>query len=249
MFFQFSGKVALVTGGSSGMGRATAIAYAKEGIKVVVADRNVQGGEETVSLIKANGGEAIFIQCDVSKEDQVENLVKKTIEAYGRVDYAFNNAGIPAQQIEFVDFDAETYDKISDVDLKGYWLCMKYEISQMLSQGGGVIVNTASVVGIRGGRRGAPYVAFKHGVVGLSKSAALEYALQNIRVNCVCPGEIDTAMNPLADAPPGAVEAVPMHRFGTPEDIAPAVLFLCCDGASYITGQNLVVDGGQSCGI
>lgn len=119
----------------------------------------------------------------------------------------------------------------------------------MLSQGGGVIVNTASVVGIRGGRRGAPYVAFKHGVVGLSKSAALEYALQNIRVNCVCPGEIDTAMNPLADAPPGAVEAVPMHRFGTPEDIAPAVLFLCCDGASYITGQNLVVDGGQSCGI
>ena len=158
MFFQFSGKVALVTGGSSGMGRATAIAYAKEGIKVVVADRNVQGGEETVSLIKANGGEAIFIQCDVSKEDQVENLVKKTIEAYGRLDYAFNNAGIPAPQIEFVDFDAETYDKISDVDLKGYWLCMKYEISQMLSQGGGVIVNTASVVGIRGGRRGAPYV-------------------------------------------------------------------------------------------
>lgn len=132
MFFQFSGKVALVTGGSSGMGRATAIAYAKEGIKVVVADRNVQGGEETVSLIKANGGEAIFIQCDVSKEDQVENLVKKTIEAYGRLDYAFNNAGIPAPQIEFVDFDAETYDKISDVDLKGYWLCMKYEISQML---------------------------------------------------------------------------------------------------------------------
>ena len=249
MFLQFSGKVAVVTGASSGMGRATAKAFAKEGMKVVVADRNIQGGEETVSMIRDNGGEATFIQCDVSKEKQVKNLIEKTVEIYGSLDYAFNNAGIPSPQLDFTDFDEETYDQVSEVDLKGVWRCMKFEIQQMLVQGGGVIVNTASVVGIRGGTRGAPYIAFKHGVVGLTRSAALEYAQKNIRVNSICPGEIDTPLNPVAALPPSAVQRVPMKRFGKPEDIAPAVLFLCCDGAAYITGQNIVVDGGLSCGV
>lgn len=245
-----AGKVALVTGAGSGIGRATALAFYREGAKVVVSDVAVEGGEETVRLIKQAGGEAIFMKADVSKEAEVEALVNKAMQTYGRLDCAHNNAGVPGPNKMTVDITEDRWDKVIAVNLKGVWLCMKYEIAQMLKQGGGAIVNTSSDAGLVGVRRGAAYVASKHGVIGLTKTAALEYAKSGIRVNAVCPGPIDT---PMLRGPGGErvdrfidrmVAAQPGGRLGKPEEIAEAAVWLCSDAASFVTGHALPVDGG-----
>jgi NAD(P)-dependent dehydrogenase (short-subunit alcohol dehydrogenase family) len=243
-----AGKVALVTGSGSGIGRATALAFAREGAKVVIADVVVAGGEETVRMIKAAGGEAIFVKADVSKTAEVEAMIKKAIETYGRLDCAFNNAGIEGAMAPTVDCTEENWDRVIAIDLKGVWLCMKYEIPQMLKQGGGAIVNTASVAGLVGFQGIPAYVAAKHGVNGLTKTAALEYAKSGIRVNAVCPGVIQTPMverffqaNPQASEGMSALE--PVGRLGKPEEIAEAVVWLCSDAASFVTGLPMAVDG------
>jgi len=244
-----NGKIALVTGGGSGIGRATALAFAREGAKVVIADVVVSGGEETVRLIKAAGGEAVFIKADVSKAADVEALIKKTVDTYGRLDCAFNNAGIEGEMATTVDCTEENWDRTVAIDLKGVWLCLKYEIPQMLKQGGGAIVNTASVAGLVGFSGLPAYVAAKHGVNGLTKTAALEYAKAGIRVNAVCPGVIKTPMvDRLFSSQPHAGEAIaalePVGRLGKPEEIGEAVVWLCSDAASFVTGLPMAVDGG-----
>ncbi len=242
------GKVAVITGAGSGIGRATALAFTREGAKVVVADIVVAGGEETVRMIKAAGGEAIFIKTDVTKAAEVEALLKQTVETYGRLDCAFNNAGIEGEIAPTADCTEENWDRVVNVDLKSVWLCLKYEIPQMLKQGGGAIVNTASVAGLVGFLGIPAYVASKHGVNGLTKTAALEYAKAGIRVNAVCPGVIRTPMVERAfGASPQMAEAAaamePVGRLGKPEEIAEAVLWLCSDAASFVTGLPMAVDG------
>lgn len=246
-----AGKVALVTGASSGIGRATALAFAREGAKVVVADVTVEGGEETVAQVEKAGGEAIFVKTDVSKAVEVEALVAKTVATYGRLDCAHNNAGIAGNAKTIVADTEDNWDRILAINLKGVWLCMKYEIAHMLKQGGGAIVNTASGAGLIGVRRGGAYVASKHGVVGLTKTAALEYAKAGIRVNCVCPGPIDT---PMLQGIGGSnqvviermVAAQPGGRLGKSAEIAEAAVWLCSDAASFITGLPTPVDGGYT---
>jgi len=216
-----NGKVALVTGGASGIGRATALTFAREGAKLVIADMNEDGGQQTVHLITEKGGEAIFVRTDVSKAVEVQALISTAVETYGRLDCAHNNAGISGGgRALTAEYPEETWHQVIAVNLTGVWFCMKYEIPQMLHQGGGVIVNTASVAGLIGGRGLAAYVASKHGVVGLTKTAALEYATQGIRVNCVCPGVIQTPMTArgLSDPERRAriVASEPMGRVGTP---------------------------------
>ncbi len=246
-----TGKVALVSGAGSGIGRATALAFAREGAKVVVADVMVEGGEETVNLVKQAGGEAIFVKADVSKATEVEALVARAVQTYGRLDCAHNNAGIEGPGATTVDYGEDQWDRVIAINLKGVWLCMKYEIPQMLKTGGGAIVNTASTAGLVGYPRGSAYVASKHGVVGLSKTAALEYAKSNIRVNAVCPGAIDTPMmgritdhRPTRAARMAAAE--PVGRMGVPGEIAEAVVWLCSDSASFVTGHAMAVDGGMT---
>lgn len=243
------GKVALVTGGASGIGRATALAFAREGAKVLVSDVVVAGGEETVVLIKAAGGEAQFVKADVAKPAEVDALVAKVVAAHGRLDCAFNNAGIEGAMTSTVDCTEENWDRTIAVNLKGVWLCMKAEIAQMLKQGGGAIVNTASVAGLVGFAGLPAYVASKHGVVGLTKTAALEYAKSGIRINAVCPGGIQTPMlERLFQSQPQTSEAIaamePVGRLGTPEEIAEAVVWLCSDAASFVTGLPMAIDGG-----
>jgi len=249
---RLQGKVALVTGGSSGIGRATALAFAKEGAKVVIAaDKNVKGGQETVQVIKKAGGEATFVKADVSKATEVEALVNKTVKLYSRLDCAFNNAGISGSWQFLIDCTEEGWDRTININLKGVWLCMKYEIPVMLKHGGGVIVNTASVGGLKATPRNSDYVASKFGVVGLTKSAALAYAKDGIRINVVCPGLIDTPMTQntmdklTQEAPHKRLEQMmPLRRLGTSEEIAEAVVWLCSDAASYVTGLAMTVDGG-----
>lgn len=246
------GKVALVTGGGSGIGRATALAFAREGAKVVVADVVVAGGQETARMITAAGGDATFVQVDVAKAADVEALIKKTVAAYGRLDCAFNNAGIEGEmRARTADASEENWNRVIAINLKGVWLCLKAEIPQMLKQGGGAIVNTASVAGLVGGVGASAYVASKHGVNGLTKTAALEYAKQGIRVNAVCPGGIRTPMlerimgdNPRASEKIAALE--PVGRLGKPEEIAEAVVWLCSDAASFVTGLPMAVDGAMT---
>jgi NAD(P)-dependent dehydrogenase (short-subunit alcohol dehydrogenase family) len=241
-----AGKVALVTGGGSGIGRQACLVFAREGAKVVVSDVTVEGGEETVSLVKQAGGEATFIKADVAQAVEVEALVAKIVETYGQLDCAHNNAGIAGRTARVADDTEENWDRIFSINLKGVWLCLKYEIAQMLKQGGGAIVNTASGAGLIGVRRTGAYVASKHGVVGLTKTAALEYAKANIRVNAVCPGPIDTPM--LRGASERVIDAMaaaqPNGRLGQPQEIAEAVVWLCSDAASFVTGHPMPVDGG-----
>lgn len=242
-------KVALVTGGSSGIGRATALAFARAGAKVAVADLNSVGGQETVSLITGAGGEACFIEADMGEATSVAAMVEKAVETYGRLDYAHNNAGIEGVLKRTAEQDEEDWAPVIQINLTGVWLCMKYEIPHMLRQGGGAIVNTASGAGLIGVKRMAAYVASKHGVVGLTKTAALEYAKSGIRINAVCPGVIKTAMvDRVSDNRPDVLDkmiaAEPIGRSGQPEEIAEAVVWLCSDAASFVTGHAMAVDGG-----
>jgi len=245
----FQGKVAVVTGGSSGIGRATALAFAGKGTKVIVANRAVSEGDETARMIRERGGEACFVRTDVTKASEVEALMNKAIETYGRLDFAFNNAGTQPAAASTTEQSEEDWDRMMNVNLKGTWLCMKYAIPHMLKQGGGVIVNNASVSGMVGISTWPAQCASKHGVVGLTRAAALEYAKAGIRVNVVCPGAIQTPMldgltgnNPEFKA--GVAAAEPMGRVGRPEEVADAVIWLCSDTATFVTGHTLAVDGG-----
>jgi NAD(P)-dependent dehydrogenase (short-subunit alcohol dehydrogenase family) len=245
----FSGKVALVTGGGSGIGRTTALAFAAQGAKVVVADRRDDGAEQTVALIKAAGGDAIAIKVDVAQAAEVEAMVAQTIDHYGALDYAFNNAGIEGDpSVPVTKYSETTWDEVIDINLKGVFLCMKYALPHIV-EARGAIVNMASVAGLAGGRMGVAYYASKHGVVGLTKAAALEFADQGVRINAVAPAIIHTPMVErafLRDATLSArISALhPLGRIGLPEEVASAVLWLCSTGASFTTGHTLPIDGG-----
>ena len=246
-----NGKAALVTGGSFGIGRATAIAFASRGAKVVIADWIEDKDQETLKMIKAIGGEAMFIKCDVSNSNDVRLMIEKTISSFGRLDYAFNNAGIEGHTATTHECTEENWDKTIGVNLKGIWLCMKMEIPYMLKAGAGAIVNCASVAGLNGFTGLPAYVATKHGVVGLTKTAALEYAKQGIRVNAVCPGVIHTAMIDRITGKDKEVEKQftsmePVGRMGNPAEVAEVVVWLCSDAASFVTGIAMPVDGGFS---
>jgi NAD(P)-dependent dehydrogenase (short-subunit alcohol dehydrogenase family) len=246
----FVGKVALITGGNAGIGRATAIEFAKHGAKVVITGRREKEGHEVIAEIKAIGGDAIFVKTDVSKESDVEAMIKQTLETFGRLDFAFNNAGVEETLTPLANQTEETYDQIMDINVKGVWLSLKHEIPAMLKSGGGAIVNNSSIGGLVGFAMAPVYVASKHAVVGLTKAVALEYAKQNVRVNAVAPGTIETRMfRDVASAPEVRQmleSATPIGRVGQPEEIAGAVVWLCSDGASFITGQILPVDGGYT---
>lgn len=248
-----TGKVALVTGSAAGIGRETALQFAAEGAKVVVSDIAEGGGEETAAMIRKNGGEAAFIRADVAKAADVAALIAQTVTRFGRLDCACNNAGIEGTVAPFIDQTEENFDRIIDINLKGVFLCLKAEITQMLTQGGGSIVNLASIAGLIGFPGLSPYVASKHAVNGLTKNAALEYAKQGIRVNSVCPGGIDTRMlDSLADQATGGKMTSremmdnlhPMGRIGTPDEVAKLIVWLASDSASFVTGVNVPVDGG-----
>ncbi|PSB49497.1 short chain dehydrogenase [Cyanosarcina cf. burmensis CCALA 770] len=242
-------KVALVTGGTSGIGRATAIAYAQQQAKVVVVGRRIDEGEETVRSIKEAGGEAIFVQADVAKEADVEAMVDKAVGVFGRLDIAFNNAGVVCKNPSLIEQTEAEYDRTMNVNVKGVWLSMKYEIAQMLKQGSGAIVNTSSGAGVVAVPTQSLYTASKHAVVGLTKAAALQYAKAGIRINVVAPAAIETDMFEAATGGQDEVKAYitglhPIGRVGTPLEVANAVLFLSSDLASFITGETLMVDGG-----
>jgi NAD(P)-dependent dehydrogenase (short-subunit alcohol dehydrogenase family) len=243
-------KIAVVTGASSGIGRSTAIALAKVGNKVVVAARRDKEGEETLRLVKESGGEGIFVKTDVSNEDNVRALVEKTVKRYGRLDYAFNNAGVVEDPAPFTNKTSSIFDKIMSVNVKGVWLSMIHEIPQMLKNGGGAIVNNSSVYGVIGNPQLPIYVASKHAVLGLTKSAALEYAKAGIRINAVAPGAIETetmeqSIGNNKQLREALVALHPIGRAGKPEEIANAVVWLLSDRASFVTGHTLLVDGGM----
>lgn len=249
----FDGKVALVTGGSFGIGKATAVAFAKRGAKVVVADWMEDKENETIKLVKGTGSDGVFFRCDVSSGTEVRNMIEKAIARFGRLDYAFNNAGIEGASANTHECTEENWDKTVGINLKGVWLCMKNEIPYMLKVGKGAIVNCASVAGLIGFPGLPAYVVSKHGIVGLTKTAALEYAKQGIRVNAVCPGVIHTAMIDRITGKDKEVEKQytamePIGRMGNPEEVAEAVVWLCSDSASFVTGHALPVDGGWIAG-
>lgn len=245
---QFSGKVALVTGAAAGIGRATAIAFARAGAKVVVADIEPNGGQETVDLIVNLGGTATFVKADVSAAVDVTRIVRTAVDRFGRLDFAFNNAGIEGQQAPIAECTEENWDRVMAVNLTSVFLCMKAEVPEMLKSGGGAIVNCSSVAGLVGFGGIPAYTASKHGIIGLTKNVALDYATAGIRVNAVCPGVIETAMihrftGGNADAHAAMTSMEPVGRLGKPEEIADAVIWLCSDASSFVTGIALPVDG------
>jgi len=248
----FTGKVAFVTGAASGIGRAAALAFAREGASVVVADVSEQGNQETARMIEEQGGRALAVRCDVTRGEDVKAALAKAVEAFGRLDVAFNNAGVePKQLVPTAEVKEEEWDRIINIDLRGVFLCMKYEIPLMLEQGGGAIVNTSSGAGIIGIKGNPAYTAAKHGVIGLTRAAALDYAPSNIRVNAVCPGYIDTPMmarftGGTAEGRATVISEEPIGRMGRPEEIANAVVWLCSDAAAFVVGHAMVVDGGQT---
>jgi NAD(P)-dependent dehydrogenase (short-subunit alcohol dehydrogenase family) len=245
-----AGKIALITGAGSGIGRATALAFARQGAAVALADVQDDAGQATADMIAQAGGAALYLHADVARADDVQALVGQVVARFGRLDYAHNNAGVEGRHGLLADADEAEWDRVLAIDLKGVWLCMKYEIRQMQAQGGGAIVNTASVAGLIGAEGLGPYAAAKHGVVGLTKTAAIEYARAGIRVNAVCPGFIST---PMVDrfvqgdqrAGDRLARAHPLGRLGTPEEVAEAVVWLCSEASSFITGHALAVDGGM----
>ncbi len=248
----FEGKVAFVTGAASGIGRATAVAFAREGAAVVAADILEQGNHETARLVEKQGGRVLTVQCDVTQAEDVKAALARTVEAFGRLDFAFNNAGIePRKQAPTAEYDEEEWNRIININLRGVFLCMKHEIPLILKGGGGAIVNTSSGAGIIGIKGSPAYTAAKHGVIGLTRSAALDYAARNIRINAVCPGYIDT---PMMDRFTGGtlegrtkvIAEEPAGRMGKPEEIAAAVIWLCSDAAAFMIGHAMVIDGGQT---
>jgi len=247
----FAGKVAVVTGAASGIGRAAALAFAREGANVVVADVSEQGNQETARMIEALGARALAVRCDVTRPEDVKAALDKGIEAFGRLDFAFNNAGVEQPVTPAADLAEEEWDRIVDINLRGVFLCMKYEIPFMLKQGGGAIVNTSSGAGVKGIAGQAAYCAAKFGMIGLTKAAALDYAKSNIRVNAVCPGFVDTPMMQrfTGGTPQGrqlVANGEPVGRPAAPEEIAAAVVWLCSDAAGFVIGHAMVIDGGQT---
>ena len=249
MSAELRGKVAIVTGGTSGIGRETAVLFAKAGAKVVVAGRREAEGKETVELIRAAGGEGLFVKTDVAKAADVQALVQKTVKKFGRLDVGINNAGIEGNWMPIAEQSEEDWDRVIGINLKGVWLSLKYEVQQMLKQGGGgTIVNMSSVAGLMGSSGAAAYCASKHGVIGLTRTAALENAKSGIRVNAVCPAVIETPMAERLFGDPGVEKWIlgmhPIGRFGTSAEIAEAVLWLCSGRSSFMTGHYIVLDGG-----
>ncbi len=248
----YKGKVAFVTGAGSGIGRTTALAFAREGAAVVVADISEQGNQETVRMIEELGGRAVAVRCDVTRTEDVKAALAKTVEAFGRLDFAFNNAGIePRNPAPTAEYEEEEWNRIIDINLRGVFLCMKHEIPLLLKQGGGAIINTSSGAGIVGIKGSPAYTAAKHGVIGLTKAAALDYASQNLRINAVCPGYIDTPMmgrftGGTDEGRAKVIAEEPVGRMGKPEEIAAAVIWLCSDAAAFVIGHAMVIDGGQT---
>jgi NAD(P)-dependent dehydrogenase (short-subunit alcohol dehydrogenase family) len=245
----FENKVALITGGSYGIGRATAVAFAQRGARVVIADWIEDTEGETLRLVTEAGSEAVFVTCDVSKSSDVKAMIDKTVATFGHLDFAFNNAGIEGLMAPVHQCTEENWDKTIAINLKGVWLCMKYEIEQMVKQGKGAIVNCSSVAGLNGFANLPAYVASKHGVIGLTKTAALENAKTNIRVNAVCPGVIHTSMidritHGDKEAEKQYIAIEPVGRMGDPKEVAETVVWLCSNAASFVTGDAIAVDGG-----
>jgi NAD(P)-dependent dehydrogenase (short-subunit alcohol dehydrogenase family) len=250
MNISFKNQVALVTGAASGLGLATAQAFAEAGASVVIADWHEEAAGAAAAHITANGGKALAIRCDVSKDDEVEAMVAKTVGTFGRLDIAYNNAGVQNALADTADATRVDYDRVMSINLRGVWSSMKFELQQMRKQGSGAIVNCSSLGGLLGGAERGTYHAAKHGVIGFTKSAALEYGPRGIRINAICPGLIQTPMSDrmVAEGQGGALKAmekrIPMGRVGRPEEIATTVLWLCSSAASYVTGQSISVDGG-----
>lgn len=247
--YDFTNKTVFITGASTGIGRATALAFAKSGARLALVDVNESAATETLHLVEKEKAPVIFIKCDVSKSLEVKSAVEKTIQKFGTLDIAFNNAGIEGLQAPTAACTEENWDRVINTNLKGIWLCMKYQIEQMLKQNHGAIVNCSSIAGLIGFTNIAAYTASKHGVLGLTKTAALEYARQNIRVNAVCPGVIKTPMidrftQGSAEAEKQFAQSEPIGRLGMPEEIAEAVLWLASERSSFVTGHPLVADGG-----
>jgi NAD(P)-dependent dehydrogenase (short-subunit alcohol dehydrogenase family) len=245
----FAEKVALVTGGSSGIGRATAIKFGERGAKVVVAARREKEGTETVEMIKKAGGEAMFVQTDVRIASQVENMVQQTVKKYGRLDIAFNNAGVGSIMARMIRTTEELFDEVVDTNFKGVWLSMKYEIPVMQQQGGGIIINNSSIAGVSTAERLSVYSGSKHAVVAISKAAAAEYGKDNIRVVSICPGWIKTAMTEELRASKYADtfrDNIPLKRWGEPEEVAEMVIWLASDAASFVTGGAFTISGGMN---